>query len=269
MRVHSFGSTAKKSMPVAFGLLLAVGTVALTQNVKLDVVYVPTPPEVVERMLTMANVKSGDFLIDLGSGDGRIPIMAAKKFGAHGFGVDINPVRVKEAQENAKKEGVEDKVEFRVQNLYDTDISKADVLSMYLLTEINLKLRPRIEKLRPGTRVVSHAFDLGAWKPDQEDTVGIRKVFFWVVPARVEGRWRVEAGELNFTLRLDQEFQMVSGSAEIGGRSVPVQDAKLSGPDIRFIVEANGQKRSFTGRVSGDTIEGAGATPWKATKMGG
>jgi predicted O-methyltransferase YrrM len=153
------------SRPLAAAILSACmlsAVAADAQSPKLDVIYVPTPAAVVDKMLEMAQVRGDDYLIDLGSGDGRIPVAAARKHGARGFGVDIDPDRVKEAQANAEKAGVADKVEFRVQNLFDTKIGDATVLSLYLLTRLNLDLRPRIlSELRPGTRVVSHAFRHG------------------------------------------------------------------------------------------------------------
>lgn len=147
----------------------------------LDVPYVPTPQIVVDKMLELAEIKPGDVLIDLGSGDGRIPVTAAKKYGITASGVDLNPVRVKEAKENAEKEGVTDKVQFYEQDLFETDLSKATVITMYLLSDINMKLRPKLEKLKPGTRIVSHAFDLGDWKPDKSEVVDGRTIYFWVV----------------------------------------------------------------------------------------
>jgi len=155
----------------------------------LDVHYVPTPQTVVDKMLEMADVKEGDYLIDLGSGDGRIPITAAKSFGTRGMGVDLDPVRIQEANENAKRQGVTDKVEFKQQDLFETDISKASVLTMYLLSSINMRLRPRIlEEAKPGTRVVSHSFDMGDWKPDKVEKVDGKTVFLWIVPEQKEKR---------------------------------------------------------------------------------
>lgn len=151
----------------------------------LDVPYVPTPDEVVERMLRLADVRPGDRLIDLGSGDGRIPIAAAKRFGIRASGVDIDPKRVAEARANAKSAGVEDKVTFEVRNLFETPIADATVLTLYLLQRVNLELKPRIlSELRPGTRVVSHQFDMGDWKPDRTETVGHRTIYLWTVPPR-------------------------------------------------------------------------------------
>lgn len=149
---------------------------------ELDVPYVPTPQAVVEKMLEMADVKEGDYLIDLGSGDGRIPVTAAKKYGIRALGVDLNPVRIQEAKENAKREKVTDKVEFREEDLFQTDLSKATVITMYLLNSVNMKLRPEILKLKPGTRIVSHSFGMGDWQPDETAKVQGRTVYMWIVP---------------------------------------------------------------------------------------
>ncbi len=181
-----------RSRPLAASLVAAwcvLSGPAYAQDVqdkpKLDVIYVPTPQEVVDRMLEMAQVKATDFVIDLGCGDGRNVVTAAQKYGARGFGVDIDPQRIKEANENAEKAGVKDKVEFRVANLFETKIADADVMMMYLLSSINLKLRPRIlDEMKPGTRIVSHAFDMGDWKPEKTIDVNGRTIYYWTVPAR-------------------------------------------------------------------------------------
>lgn len=148
-----------------------------------DVIYVPTPDAVVDAMLKVANVTGKDFVYDLGSGDGRIVIAAAKKYGARGIGIDIDPQRIKEANENAKTAGVTDKVKFLQADLFQTDISQATVVTLYLLPSLNLKLRPKLLKeLKPGTRIVSHAFDMGDWKPAQELTIEGQRVLFWTIP---------------------------------------------------------------------------------------
>ena len=147
-----------------------------------DVIYVPTPEEVVEEMLKVANVTGKDVLYDLGSGDGRIPITAAKKYGARGVGIDIDPDRIKEANENLKKSGVGDKVKFIQGDLFTLDLRPATVITLYLLPALNLKLRPTLLKLKPGTRIVSHDFDMGDWKPEKTIKVGTRTVYFWTVP---------------------------------------------------------------------------------------
>jgi hypothetical protein len=236
---------------------------------KLDVIYVPTPQEVVDRMVEMAEIKPGDFVIDLGSGDGRNVITAAKKHGIRGFGVDIDPARVKEAKENAEKAGVADKVDFKVANLFETKIGDADVMLMYLLSSINLKLRPRIlDEMEPGSRIVSHAFDMGEWKPDERDTIGYRNIYKWIVPAKVEGRWNVKTGDgQTFSVDLKQQFQEIEGTAAVGGRSVPIKDAKLRGKDISFTVDlGEGKTTTFTGQVDGNTIKAQGGKEWQATK---
>jgi trans-aconitate methyltransferase len=159
-------------------------TQALTGE-SLDVPYVPTPQSVVNKMLDIAKVNDKDYLIDLGSGDGRILIAAAKRFGAKGMGVDIDAARIQEAKTNAINARVEDKVEFRKQDLFETDLRKATVLTMYLLPRVNLQLRPRIlNELKPGTRVVSHNFDMGDWQPDQKIKVDGRTIYLWIVPER-------------------------------------------------------------------------------------
>ena len=149
-----------------------------------DVVYVPTPPEVVDEMLRIAKVTGKDVLYDLGSGDGRIPIAAAKRFGTRGLGIDIDPQRIEEANANAKAAGVTDKVKFVLGDLFQLDLAPATVITLYLLPQLNLKLRPRLLKLAPGTRIVSHAFDMGDWKPEKELDVEGRKVYFWTIPKR-------------------------------------------------------------------------------------
>lgn len=148
-----------------------------------DVVYVPTPEPVVNEMLRLANVKSDDIVYDLGSGDGRIVIAAAQQHGARGIGIDINPERIREANENAQKAGVSDRVEFRQQDLFATDFRDATVVTLYLLSDLNVKLRPKLlSELKPGTRIVSHAFDMGDWKPEKVVEVAGRTVYYWVVP---------------------------------------------------------------------------------------
>jgi ribosomal protein L11 methylase PrmA len=156
---------------------------AVTPKRTPDVIYVPTPQEVVHAMLTAAKVTKNDVVYDLGCGDGRIVITAAKEFGARGVGIDIDPQRIKEANENAVKAGVTDKVKFLLQDLFETDIHEATVVSLYLLPSLNLKLRPKLLKeLRPGTRIVSHAFDMGDWAPEQTIDVDGRTVYMWTVP---------------------------------------------------------------------------------------
>jgi tRNA G37 N-methylase Trm5 len=160
--------------------VLAQGTVVKAP----DVPFVPTPTEVVEEMLKLGSVKAGDVLYDLGSGDGRIVITAAQKFGIHGVGIDINPERIREANENAKKAGVTDRVKFLNEDLFTAPISEATVVTLYLLPSVNLKLRPKLlHDLKPGTRVVSHSFDMGDWKPDKTVDVSGRSIYLWIIPS--------------------------------------------------------------------------------------
>ena len=171
--------------PTVFALTLAAGLTAAAvyaqDEPRLDVIYVPTPQEVVDRMLTLADVKSGDYMIDFGCGDGRMVVTAAKR-GARGFGVDINPQRIKEANENLAKAGVGDKVKFLNQDLFETDLSEATVITLYLLPSLNQKLMPKLKQLKPGTRIVSHSFDMGtAWPPEKTEDVKGRVIYYWTI----------------------------------------------------------------------------------------
>ncbi|MGH6769760.1 MAG: 50S ribosomal protein L11 methyltransferase [Xanthobacteraceae bacterium] len=241
-----------------------------------DTPYVPTPPDVVERMLDMAAVRKGEFVIDLGSGDGRIAIAAAKR-GARAFGVDLDPELVKTAQANAAKAGVAGRVSFAVRDLFKTDISKADVLTIYLLPLVNLDLRPRIlEHMRPGTRVIAHAFHMGDWLPDATDNLRGRVVFYWVVPARIAGRWRIESEDGHFTIDIAQAFQRFKATAHVDRRIVPrtieahaaeVQDGRIDGAEVVFTVDLGEGPRVFRGRVEGDTIRGIAPQGWKGMRV--
>ncbi len=170
-----------------FSLILILSAIAFAQNGELrkpDVIYVPTPEEVVQEMLKMADVKKGDVVYDLGCGDGRTVITAAKDFGARGVGIDINPERIKESRENAKAAGVTDRVVFRLEDLFEANIKEATVVTLYLLPSLNVKLRPKLWKdLKPGTRIVSHDFDMGDWKPEKTVNVDHHTIYFWTVPA--------------------------------------------------------------------------------------
>lgn len=248
---------------LAATFLLSVGilAVAYVQGQHLDVVYVPTPHATVNRMMAVAEVGPGDFVIDLGSGDGRIAI-AAGRLGARALGVDLDPARVRDAELNAERAGVGDRVVFRQQNLFETDISQATVLTMYLLPSINLRLRPKILGLRPGTRVVSHDFRMGDWKPDLSEVTNWR-VHFWVVPAQVAGRWQVQSGDHRFSLALEQTFQEISGTAGEGGRATALRHPRLRGNAIAFTVDLGGRAMEFHGTVDGDRMYGA---DWSATR---
>jgi hypothetical protein len=238
---------------------------AVTAQPRLDVPYVPTPQEVVDRMLQVGRVRTGEFHIDLGSGDGRIAVTSAAKHGARSLGVDLNPVRLEEARANAKKAGVSDRARFEQRNLFETDLARADNLTMYLLPSVNLQLRPKIlSDMWPGTRIVSHAFDMGDWQPDHKESVIGRTVYLWVVPGRVEGRWNVE-GSHTFTVNIQQKYQQISGTADIGGRQIPLRDAALNGAEIGFALDIDGLPYRFQGIVSGDRIHGR-RNEWRAAR---
>jgi SAM-dependent methyltransferase len=241
----------------------------------LDTPYVPTPQAVVDRMLELARLKSGETVIDLGSGDGRIMIEAASKYGARGFGVEIDPRLVKLSNENAAKAGVADRVQFLQQDLFKTDFHDANVLTLYLLPDVNLALRPKIlAELKPGARVVSHDYGMGDWRPDAQETVaapdktvGARKesqVFLWTVPANVGGEWNFDlsSGRRSKTTRLvlKQSFQVVSGTVELTGKGkVRFSEGRVSGDELRLILPAGAIGRKpveMVGRVSGDTLAG-------------
>jgi precorrin-6B methylase 2 len=241
-------------------------SIALAQSEpELDVVYVPTPQEVVDRMLEMAEVKANDFVIDLGCGDGRMVVTAASRYGARGYGVDINPARITESNENAKNAGVTDKVSFKIANLFEEDISKASVMTMYLLNDINVRLRPKIlSDLKPGSRVVSHAFTMGDWEHDAHEQVSSKNIYFWYVPAKVEGKWRLQGGGQNLVLDLSQKYQMVSGKADIGGRTIDVT-GRLKGAELTFSIDRDGTKQEYKGVVEGNEIK-ALAGGWQARK---
>jgi SAM-dependent methyltransferase len=229
---------------------------------RLDVPYIATDMQAVDAMLAMAQVRPGDYVLDLGSGDGRILIAAARSNGARGLGVDIDPARIRESNVNARDAGVSNRVTFRRQDLFPTPLAEADVLTLYLLPEINLRLRPRIlAEMRAGTRVVSHDYDMGDWRWDERRRVGDAMIYMWIVPARVTGAWTLTEGGRSEILDLTQEFQTVGGSLA-GAR---VEQGRLAGEQIRFIVRRGGARRIYEGRVSGDTMAGEG---WSATRAG-
>jgi SAM-dependent methyltransferase len=226
---------------------------------ELDVPYVPTTHEVVDAMLEVAEVGPGDYVIDLGSGDGRIVIAAARR-GAYGHGIDLNPVRVKEAEENALEANVSDRVIFVEGDLFDADISRATVVTMYLLSSVNLRLKPvLLETLRPGTRVVSHAFSMGDWQPDQHLVADGRNVYFWIIPAAAGGNWTWQSGEQTFTMRITQTYQKIGVSVTTPAGVLTVKKPLLTGDRISFTaIDPNNPNRRylFSGRVDGEMITG-------------
>ncbi len=222
-----------------------------------DVVWVPTPDEVVERMLNMAQAKPEDYVIDLGAGDGKIAIAAVKKFGARSLGIEYNPDMVAHAQRNAQAAGVLGKAQIVQGDIFVTDFTQATVLTLYLLPSLNMKLRPQILAMRPGTRVVAHAFNMEDWEADETSDVDGRRVYLWIVPASVAGRWALE----------------LSGAGASEKILAGLREPRLSGFRISFAyVDNHGVRRDFAGRVTGSTMEGSFRTDsgaegrWTATR---
>lgn len=253
------------------------------QELHLDVPFVPTPMEVVAEMLRMAEVRPGDIVYDLGCGDGRIVITAAREMGARGVGIDKNPRRIDECLANARSAGVMGQVRFLKEDLFTADIREATVVTMYLLQEVNQRLRPRLlRELRPGARIVSHNYDLRGWRPDQAVTRGSHSVYGWVVPANVTGIWTWEESGSERTrgaLSLAQRFQDVAGEVNIGGFRFMLTESVLRGDRLRIAFDRPlGGKRilcRIEAGVTGNVAEGVaehtvdGKTIrrlWKATR---
>ena len=232
-------------------------------------VWVPTPQVMAEKVLDMAKVTPKDYVIDLGSGDGRTVITAAKR-GARALGIEYNPDMVELSKRNAANEGVSDKANFVKADLFESDFSQATVITMFLLPEINLKLRPRILDLKPGTRIVSNSFTMGEWTADETATLsgGCTSwctALFWIVPAKAEGTWQLRQGDLT----LKQDFQLISGTLRSGSNTMPITNGRLRGDQISF--SAGGAQ--YTGRVNGNAIEGTvksggSNSKWNATRAG-
>jgi hypothetical protein len=239
-----------------------------------DVIWVPTPQALVEMMLDMAKLTAQDIHYDLGSGDGRTVITAAKR-GAQAVGVEYNPDMVALSERAAAKEGVAGKAKFIQGDIFQTDFSHATVVTLYLLPSLNVKLRPTILKMKPGTRVVSHAFTMDEWQPDQTENVEGRTAYLWIVPAPVDGTWRWNgsgSGPRNYEVALRQQFQKVDGTARLDSKPGQLRDVNLRGDQISFtVLDADGARRDFSGRVSGNTMQGVvklpgGEAKWSATR---
>lgn len=254
----------------ALALPLVPALLRAGERPSLDVPYIKTPDAVVRRMLELGRVGPDDYLIDLGSGDGRIPIAAAKMHGTRGLGVDLDPERTAEARQLAAQAAVSDRLEFRTENLFDTDLGKATVITMYLFPEINLRLRPHLLQLEPGTRIVSHAFHMDEWTPERHEIVEGRDIFLWTVPARVEGLWRVSPENGSpFVLRLWQQLDRVQATVTtIDEHSIPAIEARVQGPEIRFTVNTPKGVKTYSGTVRGTAMSGSGTDgPWTARRM--
>jgi SAM-dependent methyltransferase len=223
-----------------------------------DVVWVPTPDALVTHMLRMAKVTSQDFVMDLGSGDGRIAIAAAKEFGARAEGIEYNPDLVTLSNKAAQQAGVADKVKFIKADIFETDFGKASVITMYLLPRLNVQLRPKILALKPGTRVVSHAFTMDDWKPDEQALVEAREAFLWIVPAQLGGNWRLNSGGEQLDLRLEQKYQMLGGKAQAGKSAYEIQSGRVRGEEVYFdLIGPKGERREFSGRLNNAQLEGS------------
>jgi hypothetical protein len=232
-----------------------------------DVVWVPTAQVLVDKMLDLAKVGPGDYVIDLGSGDGRTVITAAKR-GARAHGIEYNPDMVALSKRNAEEAGVAGKATFAKADIFESDFSQATVLTLFLLPSLNVRLRPTILKMKPGTRVVSNSFDMGDWEPDAIETVGGEcanwcRALYWTVPAEVGGTWQLEGSELT----LEQKYQKITGRLTTGNVVAPLMQPKLTGPDIGFTAAGV----AYTGKVAGDVMEGTRRkdgteTPWRATR---
>lgn len=232
-----------------------------------DVPYVPTPPEVVQAMLELADIDADDLVYDLGSGDGRIVVTAAKEYGARGVGVDIDPERIADGRANAREAGVEDRVRFVQSDLFEVDLSPATAVTLYLLPDINLRLRPKLmAELQPGTPVVSHAFDMGDWEPETMRQVGNSTVYLWRIPARASGMWEyriptADGGLERHRLEVAQRLDRLHGTVTIDGEPHTIVDGRVRGTEISFGVErarADGRRmvQRYTGRVIDRQVAG-------------
>jgi len=253
-----------------------------------DVPYVPTPMNVVDAMLGLGGVGPGDYLVDLGSGDGRISIRAAARFGVPGFGVDLDDNLVGMANAAAAKQGVGDKVRFEARNLFDTDLGRATVITAYLLNSVNLRLRPQLfAQLKPGTRIVTHDFHFGDWQPDQKITIDVpdkaygpprSDIMLWVIPADFSGVWQWTlpgaGGDLRHEAQLSQKFQVLYGRASAQNRQVLLADVKIRGDAVGFMLADAAGAQRYSGRINGNTISGevrlpggGPPLPWQATRI--
>jgi hypothetical protein len=232
----------------------------------LDVIYVPTPHQVVKRMLEIANVSPDDIHYDLGSGDGRIAIASVKDFNAKkSVGIDLDPQRIKESLENLAKANVGERVTFLQKNIFETDFREATVVSLYLLNRLNIKLRPTLLDMRPGTRIITQTFTMNEWESDYSEKVafdengtkGTRNVFLFIVPAKIDGRWTLTEGGYRLSLEIKQQFQRFGGTASVDGKKIEVKNGRLNGRAITFSIEVDGKPAKYEGKVEGDTITGA------------
>ena len=238
-----------------------------------DVIWLPTPDELVTRMLQLGGVGKNDYVIDLGAGDGKIVIAAAKQFGARGHGIEYNPDMVAHATRRAKEAGVSERARFEKADIFESDFSKADVITMYLLPTLNLKLRPTLMKLKPGTRLVTHAFSMGGWQPDETSRAGGANAYLWLVPANVSGQWQLSypqgGKQLSQAMTVErQRYQFPEGTVVLGSADTSLRDARVIGDRVRFaFTGTDGVLRTFDGKVNGGRIDGQVSDGHKSEKF--
>jgi hypothetical protein len=283
----------KPRLPSSFAaVLLALAPALVLAQDEERAPYRPTPQAIVERMLELAKVRADDYVVDLGSGDGRIVLTAAKKYGARGLGVEIDRSLVRAAQRAAEREGIAERAQFAVQDLFETRLESATVLTLYLLPEMNRKLAPKIlAEMQPGTRVVAQEFVVGDWPPDYKETAAgneewtgwrrERGVYLWIVPARIGGEWRVErdggdgraeraSGE--FTLGIAQHYQSAEGRARHDATEIDVAFAPIRGREVRFALPPSPIAGDYVGSLDGDVLQGTWSGPggtggtWRAMR---
>lgn len=244
-------------------------------QVSKDSVWVTTPERMIRRMLQLADTTRDDVVMDLGAGDGRIPIYAAKHFGARGIAVELEENLVQVAREAARREGVGERVQVIRQDLFEADLSAATVFALFISPGVMQRLKPRFLELQPGTRIASHQFDMGDWEPDEKVEVDGRKGYLWVVPAAVEGTWQVAIPGEEFRMRIERRYQKLSASGERSGRPVHVLGARLRGTEIEFSAfDRDGTSRQFRGRLEGGRLAGESRVgtgsrtiAWSATRV--
>lgn len=224
-----------------------------------DVIWIPTPNEMVTRMLETARVTQHDIVYDLGAGDGKIAIAAAREFGARAVGIEYNPEMAELARRNAERAGVGAKVRIITGDIFKENFSEATVVTLYLLSDLNLRLKPTLLAMTPGTRVVSHSFDMGEWEPDAHISTSDASGYFWVVPADFSGRWSIQLpGQRQPSqLELRQTYQMLKGTLTVGGRAIPIEEGRVTGREMRFAYrQPNGTQTFISLRLAGNRLVG-------------
>jgi ubiquinone/menaquinone biosynthesis C-methylase UbiE len=258
----------KKVLLASVCLVLTLDpSVFLAQQKMLDVPYVPTKYPVVDEMLKLAGVQKGDIVYDLGCGDGRLVVTAAQRYGARGVGFDIDPERIAESIENATKAGVTGLVKFHEQDLFTADFHDATVMTLYLLTSVNLRLRPKLlRELKPGTRIVSHNFGMGEWKPEASSSVDVEdishEVYLWIIPANISGTWTWAQGKkpVNVEMAVEQSFQFPTAKVRTNGKEIEVRDLSLKGDQVKFVLDMPTEDKivpmMFEGKAFNNSLTG-------------